>query len=132
MPFIRITLGKAANDPQKHMIASRSTALIADILHKRAEVTAVQVINATPDGWFIAGAPVAATPTPTHCELYITAGTNSREEKSAMIAALHHLLTEACGEMPEASYIVIHEIPASDWGYAGQTQAARQRRAAPL
>ncbi|HXE36939.1 MAG TPA: tautomerase family protein, partial [Azonexus sp.] len=97
------------------------------LLHKRAEVTAVHVNCVAADGWCIAGEPLAETLTPAHSEIYITAGTNTAAEKAAMIAALHRLLVESCGALPEASYVVIHEIPATDWGYAGQTQAARQQ-----
>jgi 4-oxalocrotonate tautomerase len=33
------------------------------------------------------------------------------------------------GDQPlaEASYVIVRELPAGDWGYGGQTQAARQR-----
>lgn len=126
MPFIRITLGRTVSTAHKQAIARQSTALIADLLHKRAAVTAVHVDCVAADGWCIAGEPLAEALTPAHGEIYITAGTNTAEEKAAMIAALHRLLAETCGALPEASYIVIHEIPATDWGYAGQTQAARR------
>jgi len=132
MPFIRITLGRAASPAQKQAIAHQATALIAELLHKRAEVTAVQVDSAPAETWCIAGEPVAAALTPTHSDIYITAGTNTAAEKAAMIAALHRLLGETLGAVPEASYIVIHEIPASDWGYAGLTQAARRQAASVL
>lgn len=49
-----------------------------------------------------------------------------------MIAALHRLLGDTLSAVPEASYIVIHEIAASDWGYAGLTQAARRPAASAL
>lgn len=127
MPFIRITLGRAVSSAQKQAVARQTTALIADLLHKRAEVTAVHVDSVAADGWCIAGEPPAEALTPAHGEIYITAGTNTAAEKAAMIAALQRLLVETCGALPEASYIVIHEIPATDWGYAGQTQAARQQ-----
>ena len=49
-----------------------------------------------------------------------------------MIAALHRLLGDTLGTVPEASYIAIHEIASSDWGYAGLTQAARRPAASAV
>lgn len=127
MPFIRLTLGKAVMPSQQQSLARRATDLIAAILHKRAAVTAVQVVGAGSDTWCIAGDVVPAVQTPAHAELFITEGTNTPAEKAAMIAALHRALEETCGPLPEASYIVIHEVPAGNWGYGGLTQAARQQ-----
>lgn len=127
MPFIRITLGKTVALTQQQRLARRATDLIAAILHKRAEVTAVQVATVGADAWRIAGEPVAPGLTPAQAELFITEGTNTQAEKAEMIVALHRLLEELCGPLPEASYIVIHELPAANWGYGGQTQAARQQ-----
>ena len=129
MPFIRITLGRAASPAQQQAIARQATALIADLLHKRAEVTAVQVDCTPASTWCIAGEAVATALTPAHGDIYITAGTNTAAEKAALIAALHRLLGETLGAVPEACYIVIHEIAASDWGYAGLPQAARRQAA---
>ena len=56
----------------------------------------------------------------------ITAGTNSESDKGALIARLNRLLREELGGLAEASYIVIHEVPAGSWGYSGITQAARK------
>lgn len=127
MPFIRITLGKTVVPAQQQALARRATALIAAILHKRAEVTAVQVVCAGADAWCIAGDAIESMLTPSYAELFITEGTNTPGEKAEMIDALHRLLEEICGALPEASYIVIHEVPAGNWGYGGRTQAARQQ-----
>lgn len=127
MPFIRITLGQSVALARQQTLARRATELIAAILHKRAEVTAVQVVIAGADAWCIAGDAIAPTLTPSHAELFITEGTNTPGEKAEMIEALHRLLEEVCGALPEASYIVIHEVPAGNWGYGGRTQLARQQ-----
>jgi 4-oxalocrotonate tautomerase len=126
MPYLHLQLGRTISSPQKRSLARRSTDLIAALLHKRAEVTAVRIDCASDDGWHIAGEPVVAGLTPAHGTLYITAGTNTPAEKAEIIVALHRLLAEVCDSLPEASYLVIHEIPAGNWGYDGRTQAARQ------
>ena len=126
MPYLHLQLGQTLSAARKRNLARHSTDLIAAIRHKRADVTAVRIADAADDGWHIAGEPVAAGLTPAHGTLYITAGTNTPAEKAEIIVALHRLLADTCGPLPEASYLVIHEIPAGNWGYEGRTQAARQ------
>lgn len=126
MPYLHLQFGQTISSAQKRSLARRSTDLIAAILHKRAEVTAVRIACADDDGWHIAGEAVAEGLTPAHGTLYITTGTNTPAEKAEIIVALHRLLADTCGPLPEASYLVIHEMPAGNWGYDGRTQAARQ------
>lgn len=124
MPYLHLSLGRKLAAEQQQSLAQRSTELLASLLHKRAEVTAVR-IESTADAWFIGGEPPATGQTPCHGVVFITAGSNSDSEKAAFLAALHALIDDLAGPLPLASYLVIHEIPATSWGYAGQTQAAR-------
>ncbi|MEW8525878.1 MAG: tautomerase family protein [Candidatus Thiodiazotropha endolucinida] len=60
-------------------------------------------------------------------DITITAGTNTAEEKAGMIDAIHQMLNDRVGPLAEASYVVIHEMAADAWGYAGRTQLSRQQ-----
>lgn len=63
-------------------------------------------------------------------EISITAGTNTAEEKAAFVSAAFAELQRQLGEdglLEEASYVVVRELPATDWGYGGRTQQARKR-----
>ncbi|HEX5804171.1 MAG TPA: tautomerase family protein [Azospira sp.] len=124
MPFIRITLGREVSPEQRNALARRSTDLIVELLGKRREVTAVLVESAVAASWLIGGQPAAATPC--HCEIAITEGSNTPEEIARMIAATSALLRETLAGTAEASYVVIRELPAGNWGYDGRTQAARR------
>jgi 4-oxalocrotonate tautomerase len=42
------------------------------------------------------------------------------------------MLATTLATVPEATYVVIHELPASDWGYAGKTQSARRQTSSLL
>jgi 4-oxalocrotonate tautomerase len=60
-------------------------------------------------------------------EISITAGTNTPAQKAAFIeAAFAALQSQLGGSMEPASYVIVRELPATDWGYGGQTQQARQ------
>lgn len=126
MPYLHLTFGRPVDADTGRFLARHCTELIAELLHKRPEVTAVHLDAARPDGWFIGGAANPPTQMSAHGELYITAGTNTETEKAAFIAALDRLFRDTFGEVPQASYVIVHEIPGSDWGYAGRTQEARR------
>lgn len=112
-------------------LAQALTHLTARVLGKNAEVTAVLLHTLSPGQWFIGGA-APAQPTAL-LEIDITAGTNSAEEKAAFIAAAWDVLErELGGPLAPASYVIVRELPATDWGYGGQTQRARQLQRAPV
>ncbi len=124
MPFIDIRLSTPPNQQQAQQLCTGVTSAMGHIAGKREEVTAVSVQGLAGTTWTIAAQPPEAITA--FVEVKITAGSNSREEKAALIAHLHTLLSDTLGELAEASYIVLHELPAENWGYGGQTQAARR------
>ena len=51
--------------------------------------------------------------------------------KAAFIAAAFAELQEQLGAgqpLTEASYVIVRELPAGDWGYGGHTQAAGKQQ----
>lgn len=133
MPFLRLTIGRPLDSQHQQRLANRLTRLVGDLLGKRREVTTVLVECIATEGWSIGGEAVAGLrSTPVHVEICITAGSNSDDDKARLLAATWAMLGEETGELAEASYIVIRELPAGDWGYGGQTQAARRLGKGPL
>lgn len=126
MPYLHLTLSPSRpfSSLAKQALARACTTLLETRLRKRAEVTAVRITLCT-DEWLIGGQSIAPELCRCHGEVLITAGTNTSAEKAAFIAEWQALLREHCGPLPEASYLVIHEIAADSWGYDGQTQAGR-------
>ena len=128
MPTLRLSLCPPQKPERHARLAQVLTALTADLLHKRPEVTAVLMDECLPGRWTIGG---VATDQPTALlEISITAGTNTDEEKAAFIAAaFRELQAELApgGELAPASYVIVRELAAGDWGYGGLTQRARQQ-----
>ena len=63
-------------------------------------------------------------------EISITTGTSSPAQKAAFIAAAFAELQQPLapdGPMEVASHVIVHELPATDWGYGGVTQHDRQQ-----
>ena len=122
MPTLQLRLTPPANAQLQAELAGVLTALTARVLGKRPEVTAV-LIQPLASGWFIGGAP-ADRPTAL-LEIDITAGTNTGEQKAQFVRSAHEALRRHLGELAPASYVIVRELAATDWGYDGQTQRAR-------
>ena len=128
MPFLRLTMSPAAAaelaDPDAAVhLAGDLRRLMADVLGKKPELTAVLVEGVPAATWTVGE---AVSSRAAHLEATITAGTNTPAEKAAFIRAAMALLDRTLGPLPEASYIVLTEVPADGWGYGGRTQAERR------
>ena len=134
MPTLHLHTTVVLDDTARSTLARALTELTADALGKRPEVTAVLVHHHPPGQWFIGGVSPEAQPT-AQLSIDITTGTNSADEKAAFVAGAWQLLGRVLGGatgLALASYVIVREVPATDWGYAGQTQAARRLRVAAL
>jgi len=123
MPFINVKVGGALDEAHVERLQRDVTALMADVLGKVAELTAVHVERVGSGSWSVGAerVPVAA-----HLDATVTAGSNTTTQKARFIAAAHALLREFLGpELPVASDVVVTEVPGDSWGYSGQTQASR-------
>lgn len=129
MPYVEVTLDPAPSAEQAAQLARDITDAMASEVGKRREVTALRVIGSEAILWTIDAKPTQRTTA--YLDVKITQGTNSGEEKAALIKLLNQILLKIFGELEEASYIVINELAAENWGYAGLTQAnrANSRRA---
>jgi 4-oxalocrotonate tautomerase len=123
MPYIELKIDPAPTARQAFTLASGITDVLEVMAGKRRELIAVRVDGTRTALWTIGGKRVSKATA--YLEIKISEGSNSREEKEALVAHLHGLLTDTLGDLAEASYITFHEIPAQSWGYAGLTQEAR-------
>ena len=132
MPTLNLKVSPLQNPPRYRSLAAALTRLTALHLGKRPEVTAVMIDDLPAARWHIGGADVTG-PT-AFLEISITAGTNTPQEKAAFIAAAFDELQNQLGlgqPLATASYVIVRELLATDWGYGGQTQAARRQARAP-
>jgi 4-oxalocrotonate tautomerase len=133
MPTLNLRVTAPIDAAQAQSLAAALTTLTAKVLGKRREVTAVTVESLPASHWFVAGQP--ATQATAQLQIHITAGTNTAEQKARFIAAAFALLQSELapdGALEPASYVQVDQLPASDWGYGGRTQSARQaEHAAP-
>lgn len=127
MPTLSLKIAPLQNPSRYRQLAQALTSLTAELLGKRGEITAVLIEDLPAARWYV-GASEAERPTAL-LEINITAGTNTEGEKAAFIQAAFGELQRQLGSggrLEEASYVVVRELPASDWGYGGFTQLARK------
>ncbi len=127
MPTLNLKVAPLQNPSRYQSLAEALTGLTGQILGKRPEVTAVMIDDLPAARWYT-GATAVQRPT-AMLEISITQGTNTAAEKAAWIEAVFAELQRqlgAGGPLEPASYVIVREVPAADWGYGGQTQKARQ------
>ena len=127
MPTLTLKIAPPCPPERCQALARALTTITAETLGKRAAVTAV-VIDELNVGCWTVGARALQRPTAL-LEISITAGTNTAAQKAAFIAAAFTELQQQLApgaSLEEASYVIVRELPASDWGYGGQTQQTRQ------
>jgi 4-oxalocrotonate tautomerase len=133
MPTLQLKVAPLLNPERYRALAQALTRITAQHLGKREDVTAVVIDDLPAARWYIGGRNVQRATA--LLEITVTAGTNTVAQKQAFIAAAFAELQEQLGHgqpLEEASYVTVREVPASDWGYGGQSQAARRQKSAQL
>lgn len=125
MPLIQITLSTPTPLPAAAVTALQreSTQLMQRILRKNPTLTVSSVSQLPPAAFAADGEAVASAAS---LLATITAGTNSVAEKAEFIAAAAGLLGACIGPTTAPIYVALQELPATDWGYDGCSQAARR------
>lgn len=124
MPLIQISIaGPAPNAGVIQKLQHETTRLMRDVLGKEAALTVVGISHLPGGAVSAGGEPVSAA---VWMQGLITAGTNSDMEKAAFIAAARAMLVDAVGASAAPTYVALQELPATDWGYDGRTQAGRR------
>jgi 4-oxalocrotonate tautomerase len=107
-------------------LAAAVTQLGAEILHKDAALTAVVVEERDAANWFIGGKSLLAHQrAAVWIDFRITAGTNTREEKAAFLAAAFAKMEQLLGPLHRESYIAVGEHSGDNYGHGGVTQNHR-------
>lgn len=122
MPYAVITTTLPLTDEQRFHLHRDIAGLLVTVLEKNADLTAVRIEETPPTHWAVGG----WTGTAAHLDVKITENTNTPDQKRRFVAAAHEVLRDVLGDLPYATYVVIDEVPAANWGYGGRTQGERK------
>jgi 4-oxalocrotonate tautomerase len=126
MPIINVSVTGKPNPALSQKIAQDVTELTKLHLHKDPTVTAVAVTYIDPEHWFVGGKPLASGSASTFwLDIKVTLGTNTKRELANYLEAVFVAVSASLGETHEESYVMVHEVPAPAWGFAGKTQEFR-------
>jgi 4-oxalocrotonate tautomerase len=126
MPILNVSVSGRPDPAMSAHIAKALSETTEAHLRKDPAVTAVTVQYLSPESWIIGGRSLANLDMKSFwLEIKITAGTNTKTEIAAFVAAAFSTMRRLLGVLHEVSYIVVHEVPAASWGYAGETQEYR-------
>jgi 4-oxalocrotonate tautomerase len=127
MPLITVTVASPHKDiPVKAIIAAAVSRLSSTILRKDPKVTAVIVTFVPPDDWFCGGRSLAEAHLASFwLDIHITDGSNTKDEKTAFIAAAFKSMKRLLGPLHEESYVHVHDVRDDAYGFGGLTQGRR-------
>ena len=130
MPFVHLSLFNAnASDRDVEALQRGLTDLMASPMRKKRELTVVSV-EAPAAHVALGGSALAGSEWAGQLTAYVTAGTTTEDEKAAFQRDAHALLVQRFGPPAAPLYVIVQEVPGTDWGYGGLPQAARARAVA--
>ncbi|MDD4950262.1 isochorismatase family protein [Sulfuricurvum sp.] len=124
MPYVNVKLSSKIDAHKKQNIANGIIDFLVDILKKERSLSSL-LIQETESDWYI-GSDLQNKQIQVFVEINITDNTNTEFEKSEMIKSTFDLLEKELGSLPLATYIIIKEHKATDWGYSGITPKQRK------
>ena len=126
MPILNVSVTGKSDPARSATIAARLTELTHAHLQKDPAVTAVVINYVEPEHWFIGGISLAYQNAKSFwLDIKVTAGTNTKAQLAAYLEAVFKEMSTLLCSAHEDSYIMVHEVPASAWGFAGKTQEFR-------
>lgn len=129
MPYLDLTLSRDPTPELRDRIAGALTELTAGVLGKRRDLIALSIRIVPVSHWYVGGSSLADRDLASfHLDVQVTEGTNTKREKAAYVASVFEAMTGLLGPLVPASYVVIDELRADAWGYAGRTQEDRYIR----
>jgi 4-oxalocrotonate tautomerase len=126
MPYINVTVTGRPNPTLSARIAEQVTELTKLHLRKDPTATAVSVSYVDPRHWFAGSKSLATMGMNTFwLDIKVVDGSNTKLEIAAYLEDMFATLSDTIGGVHEASYLLVHEVPAAAYGFGGKTQDCR-------
>jgi 4-oxalocrotonate tautomerase len=127
MPILNVTVSGTPDAARSGRIAARLSDLTRLHLRKDPSLTAVVVSAVAPEHWFAGGRSLAESGQASFwLDIKVVDGTNTKTELAdylhAVFGAMGGLLD---APLHEESYALVHEVPASAYGFGGLSQEHR-------
>ena len=126
MPILNVSVAGKPDLARSSAIATLLTELTGAHLKKDPAVTAVVINYIEPEHWFVGGRSLVSQGTGSFwLDIKVTSGTNTKVQLAAYLEAVFTEMSKLLNSVHDDTYIVVHEVPASAWGFSGTTQEFR-------
>lgn len=126
MPFLNVKISGEPVQETADKVIAFLTRYTSEILGKRIEVISVAIEFIPANHWAIGGIGLSAQSLASfYLDIKITDGTNTKNEKAVYVQKIFSEFESVLGKLNQASYIVIDDVRADAWGFAGETQEFR-------
>jgi 4-oxalocrotonate tautomerase len=130
MPILNVKTSAARSEGMSQKIAALLLDHSHQILGKDRALTSIAIDYIDPTDWIIAGKSLAEWGQHSlFLDIRITDETNTKAEKARYIEAVFEGFEGLLGPLHEESYIHVHDVRASAYGYGGKTQEYRYQHA---
>lgn len=130
MPILNVKLSAKKSPALTAEVARILLDLTTRLLGKNPEVTSIAIDYVDPDDWIVGGKSLTAQrKSSVYLDIKVTDETNTKDEKARYLQAVFAAFDQLLGNLHEESYIYIHDVRASAYGYGGKTQEFRYQRA---
>lgn len=126
MPILNVTISRQPDAELVSRVAQGLVDRTVQVLHKRADITAVAVHFVPPEHWIVGGRSLAEQKLSSFwLDIKIVDGTNTKDEKAEYLRQVFAFMEELLGPLHAESYILVHDVRADAYGYGGLTQERR-------
>ena len=126
MPIINVSVTAKPDPTLSARIAAEVTTLTQHHLRKDPTVTAVAVHYIDPAHWFAGGRSLAEQgANSVWLDIKVVDGTNTKTEIAGYLDEVFAAFGRILGNLHNESYVLVHEVPASSYGFGGATQEFR-------
>jgi 4-oxalocrotonate tautomerase len=130
MPILDVKVSVKRSPEMTKAISELLLDLTTRVLGKKREVTSIAINYIDPEDWIVGGRSLAEQgKTSVYFDIKITDETNTKDEKAQYIREAFEAFAQLLGNLHEESYIYVHDVRATAYGYGGKTQEQRYQHA---
>lgn len=126
MPILNVKVSVEKSPEMTARIARLLLDKTVAILRKREDLTAIAIDYVDPEHWIVGGRSLKAQGKHSfYFDIRVVDETNTKAEKARYVAEVFDGFRALFGDLHEESYIHVHDVRPTAYGYGGRTQEYR-------
>ncbi|TAK79457.1 MAG: 4-oxalocrotonate tautomerase [Aquabacterium sp.] len=126
MPIITIKLSALRSPELSRQVAATVLELTSRILGKNPQVTAIAIDYVDPQDWIVGGRTLAEQGKSSFfLDIKVVDETNTKAQKAQYVQEVFDAFGRLLGELHAESYVHVHDVRPTAYGYGGRTQEWR-------